>query len=239
MVYNAFRKIPHFLQSTCLLCQCRIRHPKSDSSSYFGVCHYCQADLPLIETCCQRCSIPLPVDLDLCGVCLSSSPAYDKTLCAVTYEYHIPELIHRFKTRHDNAVGRLFSELMLSRTQHETANIDCIIATPMHWQRNLLRGNNHSYLLAKKVGQELGIPLQRHLLQRHHPTPVQKTLSAKQRKKNLKNAFYSSAAVSGLRIAIIDDVMTTGSTMHEMAKTLKLEGAREVHCWAVARTPKY
>lgn len=239
MVYNVLRRIPHFLQSTCLLCQCRIYHPDNDAIRYFGLCHFCQADLPVIVTGCLRCSIPLPMDQALCGICLGDPPAFDKTLCAVSYEQQIPGLIHQFKTRHDNAVGRLLAELLFARINADNSKIDCIIATPMHWQRNLQRGNNPSYLLAKQLSRLSGIPLHSGLLQRLRYTPIQKTLSAEQRKKNLKNAFYCPQTLTGMTIAVIDDVMTTGSTMHEMAKTLKLAGASEVHCWAIARTPKY
>lgn len=240
MVYNVLRKIPHYLQSTCLLCQCKIhRSPTTTSHYYFGLCHYCQADLPFIETSCQQCSIPLPANQPHCGICLNTMPFYDKTLCAVSYEQHIPGLIHRFKTCHDNATGRLLAELLLAKVHQEKFNIDCIVATPMHWQRNLQRGNNHSYLLAKILSRSLDIPLHRSLLLRQRPTPIQKVLTARQRKQNLKNAFFCPAPPSGLRIAIIDDVMTTGSTMNEMAQTLKSAGAREVHCWAIARTPKH
>lgn len=239
MVYNVFRRIPHFLQSTCLLCQCRICHPETVSGRYFGLCHYCQTDLPLITSGCRQCGIGLALDNALCGVCLSTAPAFDSTLCAVSYEDQIPGLVHRFKSRHDNAVGRLFSELLLAHVQHQKNHIDCIVATPMHWKRNLERGNNHAYLLARILGRALQIPLAPTLIQREHPTPVQKVLSAKQRKKNLKNVFYCPTSAKNLRIAVIDDVMTTGSTMNEIAKTLKDAGALEVHCWVVARTPKY
>lgn len=238
MVYHSLLRIPRLLQSTCLLCRCRIIRSQTGIDRYFGLCHYCQADLPFIYASCQHCSIPLYNEQSFCGECLSSPPYFDKAVCVLAYEQQVPRLINRFKIHHDNAVCRLLCDLMLAKIQGQ-ANVDMLIATPMHWQRNLERGNNHSYLLAKSISRTLGLPLNRHALQRRTVTPVQKTLSAKQRKKNLNNAFYCPLPLNGLRIAVLDDVMTTGSTMNEMAKTLKAAGASEVQCWAIARTPKH
>lgn len=238
MVYHWCARLPRLFQSTCLLCGCRQHGQQQPTPAYFGLCHFCHADLPFIAQACRQCGIPLPDGQTLCGDCISTPPAFDSSCCAVTYEHAVIALVHRFKTRHHNAIGRLLAELLLSRIQSHGAEIDVIIPAPMHWQRNLQRGNDHAGLLAKSIARKAKLPLHNKLLERSHATPVQKQLNAGQRKKNLRQAFRCTAPVTGLRIAIVDDVMTTGSTMNAIATTLKNAGAAEVHCWAVARTPK-
>lgn len=237
-VYNYPDRISRLLQTACLLCGCR---PDSNSH-YFGLCRFCHCALPFIDAACHQCGIPLPFDQPACGQCLQQPPAFDQTCCPVTYTGPLPALIHRFKTRHSNALRRLLAELLAAEIRHRQGiglpPADLVIPVPMHWRRNLQRGNNHSRLLASTLARQLQIPLNHRLLQRTQATPVQKQLDARQRRRNLRQAFLCSADVTGLRIAVVDDVMTTGSTLQAIAQTLKQAGAAEVQCWVVARTPK-
>lgn len=135
---------------------------------------------------------------------------------------------------------RLLADLLCYHiNQQPPTTIDYLIATPMHWKKNLQRGNNHAYLLAKRVSQQLAIPLNQDMLFRHAHTQEQKMLTLAQRQHNLDHAFICNNTVKDKHIALIDDVITTGSTMEAMAYTLKQAGATEVHCWAIARTPKH
>lgn len=244
MVYHYPRRLlqirqqfQHALQSTCLLCGCR----QDNEARHFGLCHACLHDLPRITCACRQCSIPLPIDQAICGECLGEPPAFDQTCCAVTYTGAMPALVHRFKTGHSNALRRLLADLLVAEIRHRQGSrpaVDIVIPVPMHWQRNLQRGNNHSRLLASAVAQALALPVEHHLLQRTLAAPAQKALDATQRRRNLQRAFRCNTDLTGRHIAVVDDVMTTGSTLQAIARTLKQAGAAGVQCWVVARTPK-
>ena len=128
---STIARLPRLFQSTCLLCGCRLHGQQQPAPAYFGLCHFCHADLPFIARACRQCGIPLPDGQSLCGDCISTPPAFDSTCCAVTYENAVIPLIHRFKTRHHNAIARLLAELLLSRIQSQGVFIDVIIPAPM------------------------------------------------------------------------------------------------------------
>ena len=221
------------LQRHCLLCHC----PISPGTPTFGLCTHCQQTLPFIPAACQQCGIPLPVNQPQCGQCLQQSPAFDKTCCPLTYDGPVIPLIHRFKSSHSNALRRLLAEILLGKL-HDYSNIDAITTVPMHWKRNLQRGNNHSLLLAQRLSRLLQIPFKPGIIHLPTLTLSQKNLSARQRRSNLQHAFQCHVRLQGQHIAVVDDVMTTGSTMQAVALALKQAGAAEVNCWVIARTPK-
>ncbi|MGB0320122.1 MAG: ComF family protein [Cycloclasticus sp.] len=114
-------------------------------------------------------------------------------------------------------------------------NPDALIAVPLHPKRLRRRGFNQCDLIAQHIHHELGIPLIHNQLKRIINTQSQVTLTAKERQKNLNNAFRYLPAHDIKTIALIDDVVTTGSTANEIAKTLKKQGVQQVEIWAFAR----
>ncbi len=245
MVYKSLtsllHKIPHQLQHNCLLCRCSIRANRSKSTepSIFGLCHHCEASLPHITHHCRHCAIPLDTNTNYCGQCLQKAPLFTAAHCAVKYQGDIPGLIHQLKHQHNKATNRLLAELFIQSLPDKLPAIDMIVPVPMHTKRNLQRGNNQSALLSQSICKKLQIEHNGNLLKRTQFTPTQQGLSAKQRRNNLKNIFAVQQPVKNFRIAVLDDVITTGSTMNEIARTLKQAGASEVYAWAVARTPKH
>jgi ComF family protein len=113
---------------------------------------------------------------------------------------------------------------------------DYIVAMPLHVLRLRERGFNQSQLLAQRLARTLGIPLLPHACKRSRNTTPQSLLPWQDRGKNMRGAFTCSADLSGKHIAIVDDVMTTGATIEELAKTLRLKGAIKVSAWVLART---
>lgn len=115
---------------------------------------------------------------------------------------------------------------------------DVIAPVPMHWRRKLSRGFNHCEQLAEQLGQSLQRPVFNGLRRIRH-SPPQQGLSAEQRRRNLQGAFAlrGKQSVKGLSIALLDDVVTTGSTAEALSQLLLAAGAREVHIWSLARTP--
>lgn len=113
---------------------------------------------------------------------------------------------------------------------------ECIIPVPLHQQRLRERGFNQALELSRIISKQLNIPLNYSLCHRDKATPFQSGLSAKQRKQNLKNAFKVAKNHSYQHVAIFDDVVTTGTTVNELARQLKQSGVRTIEVWAIART---
>jgi len=139
----------------------------------------------------------------------------------------------KFNQQYQNA--RLLGSLLATHLKKTTKMPDIIIPIPLHKQRFQERGFNQSVEIAKVLAEQLNIPLNSNSCIRHRNTPHQINLPAKQRNTNIKNAFTISRAIKAQHVAIVDDVMTTGSTLNELASTLKKAGVNRVDAWACAR----
>ena len=220
------------LSTRCLLCGGHCNHSRP-------LCGGCQRELPWLDRYCQHCALPMPSGARLCGECLHQPPPWRR--CVAAFEYHSPvkQLIGRYKNHSDLACGRVLGELLGGYLEASKPELpDLLIAVPLHWRRQLMRGFNQSYDLARMLSARLGIPCShRHLRKRRHTT-AQHNLPRDQRSRNLRGVFEVRRPVAGLRIALIDDVVTTGSTAKAITQTLLQAGAKEVEIWCVARTPK-
>lgn len=222
----SFRLFP----GTCLLCGDPTRRT-------LDLCAGCERDLPLLGDHCRICSLPLPTAGIICGGCLRSPPAFSRALVPFRYEPPLNRLIHRFKHSGDLASGRVLGHLLsqhlnTSLTQRPTS----IVPVPLHWGRTGRRGFNQSLELANHLSQALGIPCASRLATRIKPTPAQQLLDRGARRRNLRGAFAVRENVDGQSFAIVDDVVTTGSTADSLATALRKAGAANVQLWALART---
>lgn len=201
------------------------------------ICRACFGELPWNRRPCPRCAAPLPPDAEdrLCGNCLKSLPAWDEAKSPLTYGYPVDRLIQRFKFDGDLPVGRLLAELLADYLAAGSERPDCIVPMPLHPARLTERGFNQAVELALPVGKRLKRPVRLDLCARVRATDVQSKLDAAERKKNLRDAFAVKHPVDGKHIAILDDVVTTGTTVESLTRTLKDAGAREVSVWCVAR----
>lgn len=226
-----FANLPYHIQKQCLLCRCAI----DENSKVFGLCSYCLNAFPAFSPNCQQCGDPTARLLPACGECLRAPPYYDHTVCFTRFSRDIQYLIHQLKQQHDLAVRRCLADSLVQAMQQADLALDAIIAVPMHWRRAFIRGNNHSALLASYIAKKLAIAYLPKAVKKVRHTRNQRGLAARERSRNLRNAFYCQENVQGLHIGIIDDVMTTGSTMNEIAKALKQAGAAKVSAIAVAK----
>ncbi|MGD2118806.1 MAG: phosphoribosyltransferase family protein [Chromatiales bacterium] len=153
------------------------------------------------------------------------------------YQSPFDYLVSDFKFRHNLAGGDLLAQLFCQQRQLPTPLPDRLIPVPLHRRRLRQRGFNQAQLLATAIGRQIGIAVDHQLVQRIRHTPAQHELSGKQRRRNLRGAFELTADCKGLSLAIVDDVVTTGSTVNELARVLKQAGANSVQAWAIARTP--
>lgn len=201
------------------------------------LCLPCRNHLPRAGWSCPRCAIPLARNQNggLCGRCLHRPPAFDFAHAAFTYAHPQDFLLQQLKFNGRLEIARVLGELMAQRLlESAMTRPTLLIPVPLHAQRLRERGFNQAAELARPIGRRLGIPLDNHCCQRRRSTEAQSGLSRRARMKNLRGAFAVRGPVPG-HVAIIDDVMTTGSTAQELARTLKESGADRVDVWVCAR----
>jgi len=223
------------LPEKCFLCQ--ISHAINPKT---GLCLGCIKNLPWLQQSCQRCSLPLNSTntLQLCGQCQTKAPAFDASHCLFHYETPIDRLVSRFKFNQQLSYSRLFGQLMAEHINDRyqgTTLPDIVIPVPLHKSRLRERGFNQAQEIARICARELDLPLETKQCQRDKDTAHQLGLSAIERRRNLRRAFSSKAFPTGSRVALVDDVMTTGTTLAELAACLKKAGCQEVHLWCIAR----
>jgi len=224
-----------FLKQHCMLCGLA-------SPNTLALCQGCRADLPWIESGCLTCGLPLPQAAEQfqCGECLAGESPLTLAVTPLFYQKPVSQMITAFKHRRGLAQGHLLAQLLADEIRDHYIDKELpevIIPVPLHWQRWMWRGYNQSAELGKQLSRVLGLPCQNHLLRRVRRTPSQQALSRKQRLYNLKGAFRINHVIPYKRIALLDDVVTTGATTSEIARLLLKQGASEIHLWAIARTP--
>lgn len=217
------------MPAQCLLC-------KADSLDQ-AICPDCQATLPYLPIQhCPICAIPT-LDHQPCGACLKLAPAFDSTRSGFLYQGIMTQLIPAAKFGARWHLFGVLAELMLQHFALE-ARPDFLIPLPLHKARLQERGFNQAQEIGQTFAQHLGLSLNTFALQRVRDTEHQARLSEKARRKNMRRAFLALDIVKDKRVAIIDDVMTTGASMDEAARALKQAGARHVEAWVLARTPR-
>ncbi|MEE4304447.1 MAG: ComF family protein [Wenzhouxiangella sp.] len=218
------------MPSVCLICGCRGR-PGLDC------CAGCEADLPVIADQCRQCGLPMPAPTRACGRCSRRPPAFRRTWPAFAYTGPVERLVHRFKFHRDLASGRLLASLTARRLAAVGAHRpQALVPVPLHWRRHLWRGFNQSRMLADDLSRQLGgIPVAA-MLNRSRATPAQSALPAASRGANVRGAFRARLPGGRVRhVALMDDVMTTGTTLDACARALKQAGVGRVDVWVVAR----
>lgn len=195
------------------------------------LCPQCDADLPRLDfPPCPRCALPSPGGAT-CGRCLAEKPAYDATRAALAYDFPADALVHSLKFRGELALAGLLGTLLKEKIEGE--RVDCVVAVPLSPKRLRERGYNQAVEIARHLGRT-GLELA--LCERTRESRPQMELPYDERQRNVRGVFRCTRALVGARVAVVDDVMTTGATLDELARTLKGVGAAHVSNWVVART---
>jgi ComF family protein len=197
------------------------------------LCPACDADLPrLAGTLCPRCALPSP-GAALCGRCLADAPHYDATVAALAYRFPADTLVHALKFRSQLALAPLMGDLLIERIGER---IDLVVPVPLSRERLRERGYNQAAEIARHVAKQRRARLELTVAVRERNTLAQADLPWSDRARNVRGAFRCERPLDGAAIAVVDDVMTTGATLDELAATLKRAGAARVVNWVVART---
>jgi ComF family protein len=213
---------------SCFLCR---------GASQAVLCPACDADLPRLAPAgemrlCPRCALASPGGA-LCGRCLAEPPAYDATVAALAYAFPADTLVHALKFRGELALAPLLAEILFHKI-YGNESIDLVVPVPLSPRRLRERGYNQAAEIARRL--EARAPLELFLCERSRDTAAQTELPWSERRRNVRGAFRCARPIPGGTVAVVDDVMTTGATLDEMAATLKQAGAARVVNWVVART---
>lgn len=192
---------------------------------------------------CQRCALQVPNGSPRCGACVTDPPPYAHTVTGVDYDHPWDGLITQFKF-HDglDLAPSLVERMLAAHRESQRPAPSLLLPVPLSDARLRERGYNQAWELAKRLGAALRCPGDATLLLRVKDTPHQLAFPPEQRAGNVRAAFALEprrrAELQGRSVTLVDDVMTTGATVAEAARTLLQAGAREVGIWVVARTPR-
>ncbi len=234
----------------CLLCEQVLASTSPDH-----LCQYCRLALPFNVRACSRCAIPLLPGADptdeirlcqepplICGQCLTK-PLADRAIVPLIHRGSAAHLIHRLKFNQGEPEGRALAHILLTHIRLECPNRlpELLIPVPMAYWPAVKRGFNQSRLLAQYLGRELDLPVAPTLLKRL-PGPAQRLLSRTERSRMASGNFrwrseLKKNALRGKHVVVVDDVMTTGATVRQIIKLLRLHGAQRVDVWCATRTP--
>lgn len=222
--------LPH----TCILCG-------HHAERRLDLCDPCRALLPELTQGCLRCAIPMPM-AGLCGQCLMAPPPFAITHALYLYLPPITKLILELKFSQSLVNARVLGELLAEKINNtwyaQKPFPDRIIPMPLHHQRLKERGFNQALELARPIARLLKRPIDIKSVTRTIATRPQAQLSSDERSKNIRGAFTVHRDLTGLHIAVIDDVITTGNTMREFCQQLTRAGAKTIDVWCLARPDK-
>ena len=218
------RNIHAWAGGDCLLC--------GAESGPELLCPACIGELPALPESCPQCALPSPAAA-VCGSCINRSPHFDATLALWRYEFPCDGLVQALKYRAQLALAGFFARSLASRPLPE---VDVVLPMPLHAKRLADRGFNQALEIARGLARYRGTPIEPRGVLRVKNTPPQTELPYEDRAKNVRGAFLCELDLSGASVAVLDDVMTTGATLNELARVLKRAGATRVENFVIART---
>ncbi len=211
------------------------RCPACAGASRRGFCAGCARELLRVPDPCTVCGLPRPV-----GACPRTPGAWHLDAIVAPLRYAPPAADHllSLKYRGTRRLGRALGLLLADELAAGAAwcEVDALVATPLHRRRLLERGYNQAFEIARAAAACLGLPMIGASLRRRIVTTPQTGLRGAERRDNLHGVFHCRTRLDGMRVAVVDDVITTAATVNAAAEALRLAGARSVVAWAVART---
>lgn len=229
LTQKVVKHIADLLPMHCEVCHLALTKPHPPS----GICDHCSryfAPLPR----CQRCGLPTPFDVAECGECLKHPPKWRRLYCVADYQLPLAQYVHRLKYERQFWQANKLASLLAPRIETPAQVITFV---PLHWGRYLRRGFNQSELIARSLSRQLNVSCQP-LFKRVRATPQQQGLTKLERKRNLNRAFLLNGEIVADHIAIVDDVLTTGSTVQHLCELLLEAGVKSVDIYCICRTPE-
>lgn len=230
-----FEKLQALLYpSACLLCGTR-----ESLVDGLDLCTECRQEIPSQGAACQRCAAALttaPGSAVCCGHCLADPPPFDRSWTLGPYREGLASLVNMLKFHGRLEAGRLLG-LLLGRylRAHPENRSFALLPVPLHPGRMRQRGFNQAAEIARWAGRQAGLVVLHDAASRQRKTVAQTGLGAAERRRNLRDAFVCHRDLRHQRVAIVDDVMTTGSTVTSLASALRKAGCQRIEIWCCAR----
>lgn len=199
-----------------------------------GICKQCIGKIQYVqEPLCKKCGKPIKDEQEeYCLDCKEKKRSFDQGKALWIHRTPVKQAIYKYKYHNRRIYSRIFAEELYRVYQDKLLrwDVQAIIPIPLHKKRKKMRGFNQTEEIAKKLEEKTGIPMLPDLLVRVKATVPQKKLESQKRNENISNAFrIRRGREIPRRILLIDDIYTTGSTINEAAKILKLAGAEHVY----------
>ena len=202
------------------------------------LCNGCSVDFFALAPRCACCALRLPAAAaERCGRCLNAPPHFDATTVLADYAPPLDRMIAALKFGGQLPLAAAFGSLLARAAADALAGADLLAPVPLSFERLSERGFNQAQEIARRIAATSGVPLRGDILLRTRHTAAQMNLALEERRRNVRGAFVARGEPAGKHIVVVDDVMTTGATLDEIAVVLKLAGAARVTNLVVARTP--
>ena len=202
-----------------------------------GLCKNCLSNLIQPRHSCRICLVPLERQAGNICISCAAGVSFDQVVALARYTPPLSDLICRLKYHNHIYLAKVLGTLLANHIKkHRRKLPELLITVPLHKQRIKQRGFNQAVEIARSVSAELNLKTDYRCIEKSKITPLQTTLNSHRRKNNLKGAFRLRRPVYAKSIALLDDVMTTGATVSEIASLLKKEGVHRVEVWVLART---
>ena len=222
----------------CVLCRRRCGRD-------IDLCVECERAFERNERACPVCAAPAPAVSaadapGVCGSCLAAPPPWTRTVAPFAYSRPLATVVEGLKSGNGLLQARILGTLLAAAVRgryREDALPPALVAVPLTRKRLRQRGFNQAELLAGVAARELGLRRLRRHLTRVRGAPPQRTLARAERLRNVRGAFAVRRPLPVPRVALIDDVTTTGATVRAAVQALRKAGAEEVDVWVAARTP--
>lgn len=239
MINNCLKNIlSHIIPHRCIVCKAFANNSEPPLNPYApNMCSECRQALPELKYACAKCCQPIHIG-ELCGKCITESHYFDIVYCAYAYNFPIDKLIHQIKYGDKPEMIRCLGDLLIDHIhQHRDIRTppELLIPVPSHPSRIRQRGFNQSLELTKHLSSKLNITFLRHSIAKCKATSPLASLNLKKRQVAIRNSFRVKQPVNAKHVAIVDDVMTSGATASELARTLKRDGVKYVEVWCIAR----
>lgn len=213
----------------CELCGLTI----GTSARLSWLCEYCELHF-LPQSRCSRCGLPTVIATLECGTCLRTPPLWQRLYCVGDYQAPLSSYVHKLKYQGQFWQASKLAQLLAVQIEQPAELITCV---PLHWRRHWLRGFNQSEMLAISLADKLERPYQS-LFRRVRATSPQLGKNRRQRLANLRNAYIMNRSLTAKHVAIVDDVLTTGSTVQQLCKLLLDAGVKTIDIYTICRTPE-
>lgn len=212
----------------CLLCHAPTKN--------YALCTGCFNDLPHLQHACQQCAMPIAKTATVCAHCIQHPFAFDETISLFHYQFPIDRMLLDLKFHHQLQYAKLFGQLLAEKLKN--INVDFILPVPLHRTRLKERTFNQALEIARPVAKKLQLSIDIKRCIRQKATAPQSETDHDKRKSNVYRAFKVVKKMKANHILILDDILTTGHTANELAKTLKQSGVKKITLATIARTDK-